>query len=583
MQLIKHVKLANFRSIESISIEAGELTAFIGTNGSGKSNVVRALNLFFNGAVEGGVALDLRRDFHKPWRSTRNRYVEVEVGFTLPPVFSIKKRLRDSLNGIGISDGSSFSISKKWERDPLREGLLSESLWIRPQGSAVARMLSPDDVKAAVRFLQLIRFRYIPNHVHPSELLQSESAALQEALIVALKTKRARQKGEKAEFDAVLGDMADAAKDLVAPITKTLAASPGHIEGLELATPGDWAEVIWSLVLRMQATDARPLEVGLHGSGNQTFLMYLLISFLDTRFGQRFGWHQATIWAIEEPESFLHADLENELASFLMQACRGPRFQAFITTHELLFAATADASHEVRLGAGETVIEHLPVLELADRTLSSGVSHFVHPLNLTPPKPTLLVDGPYDAFYLEEAYRRAGRTNPWDTRSLEQLDPRAASGGKDAIRKYLRQNEGPLRARPRTSPVVVLLDWEASEDERRGIDELVSVHSESTAIVWPIDQVNPQLGETFRGSERYLSGDLVESAAHSIASSGIVRDVATGVFELQPQHKSRAKRAIIDACRVRGELEDLRLVLALLPWLEQRIPRAEAQAHLPGL
>jgi hypothetical protein len=70
-----------------------------------------------------------------------------------------------------------------------------------------------------------------------------------------------------------------------------------------------------------------------------------------------------------------------------------------------------------------------------------------------------------------------------------------------------------------------------------------------------IDQVNPQLGETYRGSERYLSGDLVESAAHSIGSSGIVRDVATGVFELQPQHKSRAKRAIIDACRARGELE----------------------------
>ena len=66
MRLIDHIKLANFRSIESVSIEAGELTALIGTNGSGKSNVLRALNLFFNGAVEGGVALELRRDFHKP-------------------------------------------------------------------------------------------------------------------------------------------------------------------------------------------------------------------------------------------------------------------------------------------------------------------------------------------------------------------------------------------------------------------------------------------------------------------------------------------------------------------------------------
>lgn len=582
MRLIEYVIVRNFRSIETLSIEAGELSSFIGTNGSGKSNVLRALNLFFNGAIESGVGLDLRRDFHKPWRSTRNRFIEVEVGFTLPTVFSIKKRLKDSLGG--IVDRSSFSITKRWERDPLREGLLSENILIKRRGADFFTLLSPDEARAAARFLQLIRFRYIPNHIHPSELLQSESAALQEALIVALKTKRARTKGpSSAEFDAVLSDMADAAKDLVAPITKTLAASPGHIEGLELGTPVDWAEVVWSLVLRMQAKDVRAFEVGLHGSGNQTFLMYLLISFLDTRFAQRFGWHQATVWAVEEPESFLHADIENELASFLMQACRGPRFQGIITTHELLFAAAADASFEVRLSGGVTVVERLSVIELADRTLSSGVTHFVHPLNLTPPKPTLLVDGPYDSFYLQEAYLRADRTNPWDIRSLEELDPQITSGGKDAIRKYLRQNEGPLRSRPRTSPVIVLLDWEASEDERSGIDQLVSAHPTSTAIVWAADRVNPQLGETFKGSERFLSTDLVEAAAHAPAPSGIVRDVATGTLELQPQHKSRAKRAMIDVCRTRGEVEDLRLVIDLLPWLESRIPRADAQLHLPGL
>lgn len=322
MRLVEHVKVTNFRSIDSVTIDTEDLTAFTGTNGSGKSNVLRALNLFFNGTLEGDVALDLRRDFHKPWRSTRNRYIEVEVRFNLAPPFSVHQRLRDSLNGIGISAGARFSIAKRWERDPIREGLLTETLWIRPDGAVAAHRLPPDDARTASRFLQLIRFRYIPNHVHPSELLQSESSALQEALIVALKTKRARQGGPgPAQVDALLADMAEAAKDLVAPITKTLASSPGHIEGLDLATPGDWAEVIWSLVLRMRSADVRPLEVGLHGSGNQTFLMYLLISFLDTRFGQQFGWHQATIWAVEEPESFLHADLENELVAFLMQAC----------------------------------------------------------------------------------------------------------------------------------------------------------------------------------------------------------------------------------------------------------------------
>ncbi|HEX2343851.1 MAG TPA: hypothetical protein VHI98_25495, partial [Vicinamibacterales bacterium] len=82
--------------------------------------------------------------------------------------------------------------------------------------------------------------------------------------------------------------------------------------------------------------------------------MYLLIHFLDTQFSQGFGWHQATIWALEEPESFLHADLKNQLASFLVDATRQPRFQALVTTHELLFAGAGDLRDEVGLDGGET-------------------------------------------------------------------------------------------------------------------------------------------------------------------------------------------------------------------------------------
>lgn len=223
------------------------------------------------------------------------------------------------------------------------------------------------------------------------------------------------------------------------------------------------------------------------------------------------------------------------------------------------------------------------MLELAERTLASGATHFVHPLNLTPPKPTLLVDGPYDAFYLEEAYRREGRTNPWHIAALEQLDPTVTGGGKDAIRKYLRQNQGPRRARPRASPVVVLLDWESSEDERRGIAQLLEAHPESNAIVWPQDRVNAELGETFRGSERFVSTDLVEAAAQAAPGRGIVRDPATAIYELLPQQKTQAKRALVDTCRVRNQTDDLRIIIDLLPWLEARIPQLAAQAPLPGL
>ncbi len=55
MKLIQQIKIENFRSIEIETIQnVGEFNILVGKNSSGKSNVLRALNLFFNGEVEPG-------------------------------------------------------------------------------------------------------------------------------------------------------------------------------------------------------------------------------------------------------------------------------------------------------------------------------------------------------------------------------------------------------------------------------------------------------------------------------------------------------------------------------------------------
>jgi energy-coupling factor transporter ATP-binding protein EcfA2 len=501
VNLVTHIEIENFRSINSLTTDSRGLTAFIGTNGSGKSNILRALNLFFNGELEPGVPVDISRDFHKPWRKIGNRVIDVSLTFSLPDVFHLNKPLVEPLAAVGITPSATFVIRRRWQRDRLREGATADQFFVRSTVGDWGQALQADQAGAALRFLQLIRFRYIPNHVHPSELLRAESAALQQSLITALRLRRARQSQGPAvgDVDAVLKEMASAAQDLVTPLTAVLASAPGHVQGIEIETPSDWAEVAWSLGLRLQAADVRPLDAAMHGSGNQTFLMYLLIHFLDTQFRQTFGWHQATLWALEEPESFLHADLKNQLASFLVDATRQPRFQALVTTHELLFAGAGDLRDEVGLDGGETTAAQYEMAELADRTLASGVTGYVHPLAMTQPKPTLIVDGPFDVFYLEQAYRKGNRVNPWDIRCLETLDPDLGGSGKDKLKQYLRNSKGPLRARPSASPVIVLLDWEDSENERQAFAQLLDDHPTSTALVWPKDLCNPRLGESFRG------------------------------------------------------------------------------------
>ena len=66
MELIKTIKIEGLRSIQIQDLlEIGSLNVFVGRNSSGKSNALRALNLFFNGTIEPGKTIDFVRDHYE--------------------------------------------------------------------------------------------------------------------------------------------------------------------------------------------------------------------------------------------------------------------------------------------------------------------------------------------------------------------------------------------------------------------------------------------------------------------------------------------------------------------------------------
>lgn len=60
---IKSVRIKNFRSIVDETIQLDCFNCFVGRNDSGKSNVLKALNLFFNGKIDFGEDLVFSKDF----------------------------------------------------------------------------------------------------------------------------------------------------------------------------------------------------------------------------------------------------------------------------------------------------------------------------------------------------------------------------------------------------------------------------------------------------------------------------------------------------------------------------------------
>lgn len=109
--MISRVSISDFRSIRKIDLNIeGLFVPIIGVNNTGKSNILRALNLFFNNKTDIDEGLELRTDFHKPERKKR-KVIKVEVEFNLPQSFNYRKSFRDQLESIL---GKHFSIAKEW-------------------------------------------------------------------------------------------------------------------------------------------------------------------------------------------------------------------------------------------------------------------------------------------------------------------------------------------------------------------------------------------------------------------------------------------------------------------------------------
>ena len=84
---ITRIKIKNFRSLTDAEIYPSSYTVLAGPNDSGKSNVLRALNLFFNNQTDIGKELIFDQDYSQQAliRANRAKQIEIELEFQ-PPI-----------------------------------------------------------------------------------------------------------------------------------------------------------------------------------------------------------------------------------------------------------------------------------------------------------------------------------------------------------------------------------------------------------------------------------------------------------------------------------------------------------------
>lgn len=87
---IASIRIKNFRSIRNEIIATKDFNIFVGLNDAGKSNVLKALNLFFTGETDYGKKFSFENDFSYlfPKTSHSTKEIRITIKFEIPDTYT---------------------------------------------------------------------------------------------------------------------------------------------------------------------------------------------------------------------------------------------------------------------------------------------------------------------------------------------------------------------------------------------------------------------------------------------------------------------------------------------------------------
>jgi len=306
MEIIKSVQIRKFRSLKSVTkkLEFSDLNIFVGQNDQGKSNLLRALNLFFNNETD----LDTRFRFSEDYcyhsntgKGTRN---EIRIDLVIEPP---KRRFKHA---------KPLRWTKRWRKDG---SIIEERKYIESGNEVPSR----DGVS---QWLDKIRYRYIPaikGQNYFSALMGELYDVLNEAYADILSAQ-----GE--EFISGI-------QNITKGITKDLSEQIGISNTIQV--PSDFKQLFSNLDFGVRLS-GNTYHLKQRGDGIKIRHIPVILKYMSEqeRSISRAGYVKPdTIWGFEEPENNLELRYAFELAKTFKEYSKD--IQIFITTHSPAFYA----------------------------------------------------------------------------------------------------------------------------------------------------------------------------------------------------------------------------------------------------
>lgn len=385
MLKIKHIRIKNFRSIVDLSLDTDKMNIFVGLNDAGKSNVLKALNLFFNGETEPGVAFDFETDYSKyaPVRVKKAKELTISIIFAIPERYSYH---------------DDVVWTKVW-----RDGGLHKD-------SSVEWNFRP--YSKVPTLLKRVRYKYVP-------AVKSDNyfKLLLADLYMSIAKEANNELIEKAEEYSYALD--GFTQEIGLRVQKTVGIKSN------LIMPANQVDIFKELIFITNDKSGKSIDLSYRGDGIKAVHIPAILKYIseqDNRLMGNTAVPITSIWGYEEPENGIEMrkcfDLARELLEFSHEV------QEFITTHSPAFYQLGNDNgaklYYVYKGEDDyssQIVEEIDSLELHDKV---GIMPIIAPVVAEKQaeleamkdllsnakfidKETIFVEGVTDKAYLEMA------------------------------------------------------------------------------------------------------------------------------------------------------------------------------------
>jgi predicted ATP-dependent endonuclease of OLD family len=305
MLQITKITIKNFRSIENITFDCSNITTFVGLNDAGKSNILRALNLFFNGETDHSLKFDFGRDYNLHAQPIVKKAKEIIVELVI--------KLPDS-----------------YVRKEYPENIVWRKVW-RANGEhfegSYYRYLNKQKFPSRSRIPTLLE-KVVYNYV-PAIKDKSFFADLQGKVYDVLQTvadKKLRESAGSFEKE-IQGHL----KDLLSSVSGVFNSQN------DMRMPENLRQIFENLEFN---SDGIPLSR--RGDGIKVRHIPMILRFIAEKrnsiLNQGVSHH---IWGFEEPENNVEMVASFDLAQQFLEASEDA-YQIFLTTHSPVFYGLSD-------------------------------------------------------------------------------------------------------------------------------------------------------------------------------------------------------------------------------------------------